>query len=436
MKSEKGITLATLLVYIAIMLVALVTLGTITAYFQSNINEFNTKSTQDIEFDKFNLYFIKEAKITNNAIDDVNSTSTKITFKSGNKYEFKDNSIILNDNIKIAENVGTCEFIWYTENNSQVIKVTMKIGETKRTNEYVLSNQVSEDTDGEDYIYGYRRVEGTSPLILENSVKTNLKDYKIYGNSIQDDTSTEIKSVGDKTINLFNPEKTGELIINNKYYGIDLSDIDSNFTVSIKLKEGKQIPNVTFGLTYIYTTSTSASAIWLTSRNVDDGMPTLNKTFASAPSNEVSSIGLGVYPATEENWNAVLDAFDIFIVEGTYTSSTMPEFEPYGKYKIPIKAGNKNLLNYTDIKTVKDTNFNGTLIKTDVSIPAGETITVSADVDATLAGSDTNAVSLVLTYEDDTTYTYNYWNPNCIKIPAGTKEGHIHLMLQLKMLNK
>jgi len=197
MKSEKGITLATLLVYIAVIMIALITLGTITAYFQSNINEFNTKSTKDLEFDKFNLYIVKEAKITNNSIDMVNSNETKLIFTTGNKYEFIDNSIVLNDGIKIAENIEDCTFtVSINENDNEVITVYMKVGETERTNEYILSNQTENNSDNEDYIYGYKRVEGKEELILENSVGADLKNYIIEGNSIIQTETGDIQSRG------------------------------------------------------------------------------------------------------------------------------------------------------------------------------------------------------------------------------------------------
>ncbi len=182
MKSEKGITLASLGIYIVVILIALITLTTITTYFRRNVNEFNTKTTMDLEFDKFNLYFIEEVKKTNNGIYETSSV-TKLVFLSGNTYEFKENSIILNDNIKIAERIDNCSFTWSVdENEKQIVTVEMTIGETTRTNQYILSNQTNEDLNNEDYIYGYKRVEGQSPMLLINSVETNLKDYKIYGN--------------------------------------------------------------------------------------------------------------------------------------------------------------------------------------------------------------------------------------------------------------
>lgn len=195
---------------------------------------------------------------------------------------------------------------------------------------------------------------GTNYVKLDNAL--GIKNYRIYGNSVQNGTPTletpvEIESVGDKSANLFDPSVAANKIVNNTYYGIDLSNISGEFGVKIKLKDGKTVPKVNFGLVYIYSTGTTPSAIWFTQNTSSE----LKKVFASKPSNQVSSIGLGVYPATLDNWNAVLDAYDINIVEGNYTETTMPDYVPYGKYEIPVFLSGKNVFNINNIDSIKTT---------------------------------------------------------------------------------
>lgn len=184
MKSENGITLASLVIYIVVILMVIVTLTTITSYFQKNVKDFNTKTTSDIEFDKFNLYFVEEVKKTGNKVIEPtleNSQATRIKFSLGNIYQFKNNAIYLNSNVKIAENVGECKFSWNTQNEKQVVTVYMKIGEEARTTQYTISNEKDDNEDNLNYIYGYKRVEGASTILLQNSLESNLLDYKIYG---------------------------------------------------------------------------------------------------------------------------------------------------------------------------------------------------------------------------------------------------------------
>ncbi len=72
----------------------------------------------------------------------------------------------------------------------------------------------------------YETVEGVPPLTLERSLGRNLKDYKLYGNSIQDgtptpDTPVEVESVGEYD------EATGKYKIPIVTQGKNLFDINN-----------------------------------------------------------------------------------------------------------------------------------------------------------------------------------------------------------------
>lgn len=179
MKNQKGITLTSLTIYIVIIMIAIVMLATITTYFQKNVTEFNSKSSYDIEFSKFNIYFVEEVKKTgNNVIEPIEATS--ITFSLGNRYEFKDNAIYLNGSIKIAENISSCKFSLETDADSkkQIIKVSITVNGIERTTEYIIAN---EKLENRNYVYEYKNVEGTSEVLLQGACKSNLANYKIYG---------------------------------------------------------------------------------------------------------------------------------------------------------------------------------------------------------------------------------------------------------------
>lgn len=373
MKSEKGITLASLAIYIIVILIALITLTTITTYFRSNVNQFNTKTTIDLEFDKFNLYFIEEVKKTNNEIDEENSTETKVVFTSGNIYEFSENSIILNGNVKIAEKIEACTFSFSAdENNKQSVTVYMKVGETERTNEYTLSNKVLENTDNEDYIYGYKRVDGTNKLNLANSSATNLKSYRIYGNSVQDGTPTpdspiEIQSVGDKTVNLldaqretieitgnpttaveldttkvylsyagsgyFSTARTNDLEITKSeikfsstyaWYGVGFPiEVEPSKTYTISWGEGSENARVNY--TY-YSQGTFLS--------YSSASSSVKQVTITTPSN-ADMVIISLVPT---NKNEIITFKNLQFQEG----ASATDYEPYG-YKVPIKISGKNL---------------------------------------------------------------------------------------------
>ena len=141
MKSQKGVTLTSLVIYIMLVLIIVGILATITLCFQNGIKEINNEGTNNSEVDKFNVYFLKEVKKQGNEVQEV--SDTEILFKEGNKYTFKkDNAIYLNDNIKIAENIQKCSFESNLENGKVIITVKIKAQNAEeRTIEYILNNQ-------------------------------------------------------------------------------------------------------------------------------------------------------------------------------------------------------------------------------------------------------------------------------------------------------
>ena len=141
MKSQKGITLTSLVIYIMLLFVIVGMLATVTASFRSNIKEINKEGTKNTEIDKFNIYFLKEVKKQGNEIDKI--SDNEILFTMGNKYTFKDdNSIYLNDNIKIAENIEKCSFSNNLVNGKTVVVVTIKARDSEEKEiEYVLNNE-------------------------------------------------------------------------------------------------------------------------------------------------------------------------------------------------------------------------------------------------------------------------------------------------------
>ena len=140
MKSQKGITLTSLTIYILLVLVIVGIIATITASFRDNINDMNSEGVNHSEIDKFSVYFLREVKRQGNSV--ITVSDTEIVFNTGNKYTFKENSISLNDNIQIAENIENCAFMKRIENNKEIIQVKIKpINSEEREIEYVINSE-------------------------------------------------------------------------------------------------------------------------------------------------------------------------------------------------------------------------------------------------------------------------------------------------------
>lgn len=175
MKSQKGITLTSLVLYIMLVLIVLGILSVITASFQSNLKEINKEGTKSSEIDKFNIYFLQEVKKEGNKVSAI--SENEISFITENKFSYKENAIYLNDNIKIAENIENCVFSDSLENGKTVISVIIKArGAEERNTEYVLSNEgySSSYEDESSYIEETNNNTATASIIENNS--NNVQD--------------------------------------------------------------------------------------------------------------------------------------------------------------------------------------------------------------------------------------------------------------------
>lgn len=144
MKSEKGITLTSLVIYIIIATIVISTLSVISTFFFSNMNLIKDQNEYAIEFNKFSMFFIEDVK--KNRTADVKEEEKKIIFEDGTVYEYFSGAIYRN-NKKIAEKVEDVKFSSneYTALNTtttkQIIKVNLIVAGSTNTQdgiEYVL----------------------------------------------------------------------------------------------------------------------------------------------------------------------------------------------------------------------------------------------------------------------------------------------------------
>lgn len=144
MKSEKGITLMTLIIYMIVMCLVISMLALVSNLFYSNTEYINENSKNMSEYNKFNMYFIEDVK---NNKDILSISNTEIIFEDGTTYNYKttpDNSIYRNK-VKICSNIAYCNFSQIDETigdvTKKIINVHVVINGTKifeTNNQYVL----------------------------------------------------------------------------------------------------------------------------------------------------------------------------------------------------------------------------------------------------------------------------------------------------------
>ncbi|MBR3002026.1 MAG: hypothetical protein IKF38_00400 [Clostridia bacterium] len=146
MKSERGVTLTSLVVYVIAMLITVTIITIITSYFYKNV-EVQTESYNFLgEFTKLQSYFSEEANLETNKIVDISknqntASQVYIVFSSGNQYTFvKENKSIYINNVKIASHVQNCTFTEEIQNGKQVFVATIQIEDKTRVMKYALKN--------------------------------------------------------------------------------------------------------------------------------------------------------------------------------------------------------------------------------------------------------------------------------------------------------
>lgn len=133
MKSEKGVTLTALVVYIIIFVIIIGIMTTVSSHFYKNVVQVKDAPQYIAEFNKFSMFFIADMKKNTNI---TSISSSNIEFGDGTKYSYKDNAIYRNEQ-KIAKYIKQFSFTSsdYTENDftKKIVNVNTEIGKNDNT---------------------------------------------------------------------------------------------------------------------------------------------------------------------------------------------------------------------------------------------------------------------------------------------------------------
>lgn len=129
MKSERGITLTSLIIYVVITTIAVTAIASFSSFFISNMNEVKEQEKYAPEFNKFSMFFIGDVK--NNKTAEV--TTNQVTFEDGTVYQYRQSEkAVYRNSTKITEKVDSFSFSLTEEEvsstNKQIINVKMSIG--------------------------------------------------------------------------------------------------------------------------------------------------------------------------------------------------------------------------------------------------------------------------------------------------------------------
>lgn len=125
MKSQKGITLISVTIYVIGMTVIIGLLATMTTYFYKNTDDVRN-ITPIAEYTVFNSFFAEEVNIPDMEI--LECTENYIIFSNGVQYTYiSENQGIYKDKVKICRNIEKCVFEQgISKTGKQTVKVTIK----------------------------------------------------------------------------------------------------------------------------------------------------------------------------------------------------------------------------------------------------------------------------------------------------------------------
>lgn len=188
MKSQKGVTLTSLLIYVVAMVIIIGIVGTITSFFYSNTADMNESATNLGEFNNFNYAFLTETKKEGNSVHAINEAGNRIIFSSGTVFTFQDGGIY-QDKIKICTGVTNCQFSTRMQEEKQIVTALIEIG-TKvpfvKTVEYVMnySNMVTTSDLESDYS------QVTTDEYVQNGLQLHYDAINNTGNGHSNTTTT------------------------------------------------------------------------------------------------------------------------------------------------------------------------------------------------------------------------------------------------------
>ena len=144
MKSQKGITLISITIYVIVMAIVVGIVAILSTFFYTNVNDANEAVDPLTEYTKFNSFFTDE--VNNKDIEVLGCGTTNdgqnyIAFNNGVQYTYiPENEAVYRNRVKIAKGIKQCEFKLDVENYKNVIKVTFDSGDKIRENTYTLNN--------------------------------------------------------------------------------------------------------------------------------------------------------------------------------------------------------------------------------------------------------------------------------------------------------
>ncbi len=137
MKSQKGITLVSLIVYVFVMTIVVGIIAVVTGTFMKSLRDANFYNDPIAEYTAFNSYFTEE--VNHKGVQITDCQDNYIVFDNNVQYSFiPENRGIYRNQVKICWDIDSCTFSQSEKNGKTVVTVEFKAGSQDRTTTYTL----------------------------------------------------------------------------------------------------------------------------------------------------------------------------------------------------------------------------------------------------------------------------------------------------------
>ena len=137
MKSQKGITLVSLIIYVFAMTVVVGVIAVVSGTFMKSLRDADFYNDPIAEYTTFNSYFTEE--INHKGIQITDCQDDYIVFDNNVQYSFiPENRGIYRNKVKICWDIDSCTFSKSEKNGKTVVTVEFKAGGQDRTTTYTL----------------------------------------------------------------------------------------------------------------------------------------------------------------------------------------------------------------------------------------------------------------------------------------------------------
>lgn len=152
LKSNKGITMTSLVVYVIVLTIVIALLSGFSVYFYKNVNLITIKEASDEQFTRFIAYLTKDLNQddvffirtgTNNG-ESNNYLILKIDGNIEHQYLFENETLYYIDKIKnkkiaLCNNVNLCNFVY--DDTNKVLTTNLNINKKNYTKTFIVNNK-------------------------------------------------------------------------------------------------------------------------------------------------------------------------------------------------------------------------------------------------------------------------------------------------------